>query len=207
MRKLFAPGVVLFILLFTATAFSQGFQSEIKVVRPDFSGTWKMNFARSYFKDVVLYEVSNHSLIMVIDQKLPVISAKRIMQYLEKTEDISEYQIYTDGRESEPPAVFSSNKAMAEWKSSKLVITNYNSRNGRKSIRNVGELELSADGNTLTFTRKGTKSEIGPDGVETRVVDGTDVGSAVFERIADFPLKSPNPNDRKQQYLVLDLVK
>ena len=197
MKKLFLPSFLTLLVLFGGTAFSQGLQNEIRVVRPNFSGAWKMNFALSHFKDVVLYEVSDHSIIVIIDQKLPVISVKVVMRYLEKTKDISEYQLYTDGRESAPPAVFNSGGAMAEWKGNKLVVTSYNSWNGRKSIRYVGELELSADGNTLTCTRMGTKPEIGPDGVETMVVDGTDAGSAVFERIADFPLKSPNTNDRK----------
>jgi hypothetical protein len=209
-RKFFFPVFLVSIALFASTVYSQGLESPIrvysprletpiKIMHPDFSGTWKLNFLRSGFTDAMAKDVSDSSLIVLIDQKLPVIYITLVARHLAETEKIAEFYLYTDGRASEFPRTFSSSSVAAEWNGESLVVMNFTSARGVRTVLNVGELKLSVDGNTLTFTEKRTQAALRTDGRSRGIVEDIKTASAIFDRIVDIPARSnkiPLPEEK-----------
>jgi hypothetical protein len=188
MRKSFPPGVIVLILLFMANACAQGLRNEIKVYHPDFSGTWKVDVVKSGFMDGTAEEISDISLTVVVDQKLPVISIKVVLRHLAESGTLEEFNIYTDGRITDYPGS-STQKQSAEWKDNKLIFSSFSYARGHQTLMGVVEFELSGDGNTLFCTQKGTKAGPGPNGETIAVVDNTKIKTLFLERIAASPPK------------------
>lgn len=163
--------------------YPQRLETPVKIAHPDLSGTWKLNFLKSGFEDATAKEISDNALIVVIEQKLPVISIRVLSRHLAESEVIAEFYLYTDGRASEFPRASSSSDIAAEWSGEKLVITNFTTSRGVRRVLNVGEVKLSVDGNTLTFTDKRTQTVLGTDGRSTGVVEDMRSISAFFDRV------------------------
>jgi len=180
----------------TVTAYSQGLRNEIKVSRPDFSGTWKSNLRKSEFTGVITEEASDN--ILIIEQKLPAILLSLRMRTKHWESTLVNFTLYSDGRGDEVED-FGSFSSFTEWKGSILVWTTFSS-GGRKDIYEVIELKLSADGNTLTVTKKKASLRRGPDGEQVRVF--YDSGSpSVFDRIdaAAAPAKAIKTLDKEEK--------
>jgi hypothetical protein len=190
MRKLFLPGFILCILLFATNACSQGLRNEIKVYHPDFSGTWKLDPLKSRLKNTTVKEDSDYGLVVAVDQKLPVISVRVMFTHLAESETVVEFNLYTDGRASDFPGLSNPRDETVEWKDNNLVLTNFSSGKGRKTILSVLEIALSADGKALICTQKSTKKGIGTDGESITIVDDTETEYVVFDRVPDIPARS-----------------
>jgi hypothetical protein len=137
-------------------------QNEIRIVRPDLSGTWKLNLLKSGFNDATAKEISENSLLVVIGQTPLEITVSLRARHKTVEEPLGEFTLYTDGRVSELPGGSTSQAAIAEWKDNKLVISSFYERRGLKTILEVLEFAISADGKTLTGTMKNAGTETGP---------------------------------------------
>jgi hypothetical protein len=207
MRKFFFP-VFLVTVLIASTVYSQGLESPIrvysqrletpiKIVHPDLSGTWSLNFGKSEFKDAASKDISDESLTLTLDQKLSVISVKITVRQLTKSETIADFNIYTDGRASEIPIAHTGSSGTAEWNGNKLMLTVFGSPKERDAL--IVEVELSADGNTLTSTLKGTTTGTAADGRTIRVIDNTKTLTMIYDRVTGTPArlnKTPLPEEK-----------
>lgn len=194
MRKIFPAVFLVSVVLLAGNAYSQGLQNEIKVYRPDFSGTWKFNLRKSGFTGEITGEASNS--LLVIEQKLPAILVSFRMRTKYREATFVNITLYSDGRGDEVED-FGSFNSFTEWKGNILVMTTFSSGD-RKNIYEVIEFKLSADGNTLTGTKKNASLRPGLDGEQVRVFN--DSGSpSVFDRIDPAPPAKPDKKlDRKE---------
>ena len=194
------PGICFSIVFCWANLYSQGLESPIrvypqrletpvKIAHPDLSGTWSLNFVKSEFQEAASRDLSDESLILTIVQTLPVISVKVTIRHLTRSETIAAFNIYTDGRASEIPTAHTGSSGTAEWNGNKLVLTVFGSPKERDPL--IVEAELSADGNKLVSTLKGTTTRTAPDGRNTPVVDNTKILTMIYDRVTDTPAR-PN---------------
>lgn len=196
MRKFFFP-IFLVPVLFASTIYSQGLRNEIKVYRPDFSGTWNLNFVKSALEDIESQGLSDEQLILTIDQKLPVISVKITALLPARSEPGPEFAIYIDGRVSSIPTAHAASSATAEWNGGKLIMTVVPSPKDGNSV--VVEAELSADRNTLILTLIRKLKRTGPDGKSIIVVGYPRDITMIYDRITGIPARSnktPLPEEK-----------
>ena len=178
--------ILCFCLVFfcAGNAYSQGLQNELKVYRPDFSGTWKLNIARSVLKKNLPAGFAAITWIVDIQQTLPAISVTLRGSKGADEAVFAKVVYYTDGRGDEyRPDVAERIASTSEWQDNKLVTTCFSFWQGRKEVTDIMEVELAADGNTLIGTSKETKIGVGPKGERIRYIDETKTQSAVFDRI------------------------
>lgn len=169
---------VLPVLFFTANVYSQGLQNEIKVDRPDFSGTWKLNLRKSGFTGVITEEASDS--LLVIEQKPPAIMVSFRMRDKYRESTLLKITFYSDGRGDQVEGVGDSG-TVTKWNGNILVTTSFSSAD-RKDIYEVIEFKLSTDGNTLTGTKKNASLRPGLNGEQEKVF--IDSGSpSVYDRI------------------------
>jgi hypothetical protein len=187
--------IVLFLLVFgyAQNAPAQGLQTEIKVQRPNLSGTWKLNLAQSKgLKDELRTEAGLQRL-MVIQQNLPAISITvKLQKGATDGEEFvgGKYTLFSDGRGDQYVAEFDAEDSSTVWENGKLVVTRYSvSKTTPKTIVAIQELALSPDGKTLIETWRRTSF---------RYVSNPKDGTSGEERYFD---------DSKNLVLVYDKVK
>jgi hypothetical protein len=136
--------------LFPVSTFSQSLQNDLKVHRPDFSGTWKLNLRKSGFTGEITPEARD--TFLVIEQNLPAIKVSfRTGNKNAEAEDFN-VTFYSDGRGDEMGG-FGSFGTVSEWEGDTLVTKSFTSPD-RKNISEAMELRLSADGKVLTGTKR-----------------------------------------------------
>lgn len=176
--------------------YSPRLETPIRVAHPDFSGTWKLNPAKSGLPHVGRDD--DTALIVVVEQKLPAIAVS--IHFVEGDEDATFGKItfYTDGRGDEFPDDLGSNYSTTRWQDNKLVITVFSSKS-RQEVSAITELELSPDGNTLMSRANQTKVRKGPNGERIKYIDYTNTESISFDRISGIPAKSARKFDLEDE--------
>jgi hypothetical protein len=162
-----------------------GLQNDIKVVRPNLVGTWKLNFLKSGFVHATEKELAENSLLVVIGQQGEEVTISVRARRKTEEEVLEDFILYTDGRVSEISGGFTSRKAIAEWTDSKLRISSFSESQGRRTILEVFEFAMSADGKTLTGMPKITSGSA--DGKKIRSVDEIISPRLVLDRISSPP--------------------
>jgi hypothetical protein len=172
-----------FSVVFTSVAaYSQRLETEIKVVRPDFSGKWKLNLQKSrWAHGRQPVGLSESDWFIIIEQKLPAIFITiRSQRGVSGDENFvrGNYTLFTDGRGDITAA--NAYTATTEWKDNKLITTYYITTSERKTtVAANQETELSADGNTLTMTWQHAATICG---VNVGIIDETHSEKVVFDR-------------------------
>lgn len=141
--------ILTLLLIGAGISSAQGVQNEIKVHRPNISGTWVLSSLNGEVSE------SDKELLMVIKQ-MPdsVIVELRTIEARDKKEEVFAITIYTDGRESEIPGFLGGSTSITgQWRDGKLFVSNVDSPK-----EGPIEVELSADGNRL-ICRSGTAVE------------------------------------------------
>ena len=176
--------------------YSPGLETPVKIALPDFSGTWKLNPAKSGLPKAS--GMSDLSLLLIVEQKLPAIIVA--IHVIEDDEDstLGTITFYTDGRGDEFPDVLDSNYSTTRWQGNKLAITIFSSKS-RQEVSAITELELSPDGNTLMCRSNRTKIRQGPNGERIKYVDYINTEFMSFGLVPDIPAKSVRPFDREEQ--------
>ena len=143
---------VLFISLFAINVAAQGLETKIKVYRPDYSGTWKLNESKSKFTSDQSQRPDKVSHLMIIEQNLPAISITIKVQ--NDTSNNASYTLYTDERGDDYPTLreYLSETSTSKWVNNNLVVTYVGEVDFTKRILGTKEYVLSKDGNTLTET-------------------------------------------------------
>ena len=154
MKKILLPALFLVFFCIVNDVHAQGLQNEIKVLKPNFNGTWKCvtqtpKPAAARSKDL--------NTIMVIEQKLSAIAVTLKMQKGTSPDANFEggrFTLYTDGRGDE--WVESSYAgSFSRWEAGKLVITHYIfPKPALKTVVMRQEWSLSPDGRTFTQTAR-----------------------------------------------------
>ena len=187
MKKLLFLCMCLSIFLCAGNLYSQGLQNDIKVIRPDLSGEWKLNAAKSQWGRGSGPENPARSWIVTIEQKLPAISITLRSQGGGSDKENffgGRFTLYSDGRGDDCTEVMSESSSVSGWEGYKLVVTNYFvSTKGRKEMFSTEELELSVDGNSLVRTFRHTGVRLNPKGEYERFWNGPATSRLVFDRI------------------------
>lgn len=158
MKKPILFPVFLAVFLLAAPVFAQGLETAIKIQRPDYSGTWKLNVQRSSGLEKPSKKDAEFSHLMVIEQKLPAIGITLKRQRGSGADENffgGKLTLYTDGRGDEYVEGIYSDPSVSEWKNNKLTVTHY-SNGDSKQVTSIEEYDLSADGKTLTNVWKQT---------------------------------------------------
>ena len=143
----------LFILIFSNVIFGQLDKNKSdEKVKPNFTGTWVLNEAKS--KDV------GYGLTLTVVHKEPEMKVTKIYNF-KGAKKIVEQIYYTDNRTvPDSPMGFSTVSQKSVWQSDRLVHTQQASRDAGKTIEQTitEKWELSADGKTLSLTVNETAS-------------------------------------------------
>lgn len=198
MKKYFLFCACLTVLLWAVSGYSQGLQNEIKVspglqtdikvVKPDFSGKWKLNLEKSRWRRQTSpsRRPAEMSWILVIEQKLPAIVIT-VRSQRGTSDDANffggRFTLYSDGRGDECIEDSRGIASTTRWQGSKLITTDYNREDGPDQVDSIEEFELSADGNTLMHTSKYTQLGLNAKGELERFWDDSMTSYQVFDRI------------------------
>lgn len=187
MKTLILVGVLVLTAASFGAAYGQGLQNEIKIRRPDLSGKWKLNMAKSRFRRPPgASSRPEMSWIWLIEQKLPAIYITTRSQFgVADDANFSggKFTLYTDGRGDEfVPGTFSHGRSVSEWKSNKLVQTLYESST-RNSVLCTQEFDLSPDNKTLTITMKDIAVPYDEKSQPRPTIDDSQADYLVFDRI------------------------
>ena len=150
MKKPLAVAGVVLALLVAATASAQD-------AKPNFSGTWNMDAAKSDFGPMPPPD----TLVIVVDHKEPMIKITTTQK--SAMGDVSnERTLSTDGKETlnklRTPVGDTDLKSTSSWDGRKLVTSSHmDLMNETVSYRDVWE--LSGDGKVLTTVRAGTTTQ------------------------------------------------
>ncbi len=150
----------LFTFLCVFTCFGQRLETQIKIQRPDYSGTWKFNAEKSRGLEKSRPKDTGLSYLMIIEQNLPAIGITVKQQRGTGADENffgGKLTLWTDGRGDEYVEGIHSEPSVSGWKNNKLTVTHYSFvKTEPKQITSIEEYELSADGKTLTNTWKRT---------------------------------------------------
>jgi hypothetical protein len=114
------------------------------LAKPDFSGEWKMNPAKSDYGQVPMPA----SIVRTIQHAEPNISIKTVQQS-DRGEITTDLKFTTDGKEGANEIRGSEVKGTARWQGDTLVIETRREMQGAQ-IRSQDRWTLSGDGRTLT---------------------------------------------------------
>lgn len=192
MKKQILLNLFLFTCLCAAQVSAQRLETQIKIYRPDYSGTWKLNVekSRGFKKNGTKEDSLSH--LMVIEQKLPAIGITVKQQRGTGADENffgGKLTLWTDGRGDEYIDGIAAEPSVSEWKNNKLTVTHYTlGENAEKQITSIQEYDLSADGKTLTNTVKQTSVRYIVDDKkqgykEERYFDESETRILVFDRI------------------------
>lgn len=134
------------LLLLAAFAFAQP--------KPNFSGTWKQDNARSTFAN----QPAPISVTDTITHQDPSIHLTQTVVGPQGDSVTSEHDYSTDGREQSGKSRNYTEKTAVKWEGNALVFTNTRDYNGREVIIRE-RWELSPDGKTLTKERSSPVSK------------------------------------------------
>lgn len=132
--------LLLFLLLGAVSVFAQG--------KPDFTGTWRMNVEKSEFDK---QGPPKGATVLKVEHREPKLTETVFHEPEPKPMGTMEY--VTDGSEGTVVAMGNRMKATAKWDGAELVIVTWGSF-GTNEMRLTDRWQLSADGRTLTMTRK-----------------------------------------------------
>jgi hypothetical protein len=116
--------------------------------KPDFSGTWKQDNARSNFANLP----APISVIDIITHKDPLLHLTQTVVGPQGDSVTSEHDYSTDGREQAGKSPKYTEKTSVTWDGNGLVFTNTRDYGGREVVIRE-RWELSPDGKTLTKER------------------------------------------------------
>lgn len=192
MKKQILLNLFLFTFLCAAPVLAQRLETQIKIYRPDFSGTWKLNVVKSRGLKNNGVKEDELAHLMIIEQKLPAIGITVKEQRGTGADENffgGKLTLWTDGRGDEYMRGIDSDPSISEWKNNKLTVTHYTSgESAPKQITLIEEYDLSADGKTLTNTVKRISVRYIVDDKkqsykEERYFDDADTVVLVFDRI------------------------
>ena len=155
MRYLFFLIVISVVMSAFENADAQGLQNEIKIQRPDFSGKWSIDVAKSRFSSKKGPVEKNLVWIVTISQRSQNIIIKMDTKSDRVASESWEYTLQPDGR----PKKFGSGFLIAKWTDKKLIVQFFDAPNEimfEQYRELVSELhfELLPDGNTLQIVSK-----------------------------------------------------
>lgn len=191
MKKILIIGLFLLTILYVQPASGQGLQTEIKVYKPNFSGSWKLNRNISKGLDEGFRIDANLQRIMIIEQSLPSVSITiKIQKGTADGENYigGSYTLFTDGRGDTYVDEFERADSTTGWQNNKLVVTRYTyTKSAPKEVEAIQEFSLSNNGKTLTETWRRTSFKYVPDSKgnykEERYFDDSLTLILVFDRI------------------------
>jgi hypothetical protein len=177
----------LFAMLCAVTAFAQQLESNVKIQRPDYSGTWKLNRKKSRGVKKLDKDETGIKFIMVIEQKLPAIEITfKNQRGIGANENFfgGKATFYTDGRGDEIIAGMPGETSTSQWKNNKLTVTHFgNYESNRGEIISIDEYSLSPDGKTLTNTMRSTSVRYNAQLKEERFFDESETLVLVFDKV------------------------
>lgn len=197
MKKQILLNLFLFTFLCAAPVVAQRLETQIRIYRPDYSGTWKLNVEKSRGLERANAKEPKLSHIWVIEQKLPAIEIIVKQQRGTGTDENffgGKLTLWTDGRGDEYIEGVEAFPSISEWKNNKLTVTHYSlggsvgNISAPKQTTSIEEYDLSADGKTLTTTVKQTSFRYIPDDKkqtfkEERYFDDAKTVILVFDKI------------------------
>jgi len=127
-----------------------GLETQITVVKPNFSGRWQLNVSRSRF-DKNSYPELITAFHVVIDHQDPMFSvlvANAKDPAPSKESAAADFIWYTDGRGNEWNATFENATTVTKWEARKL-ITNHYDNHAKTNVVQLEEIEMEPDTNTL----------------------------------------------------------
>jgi hypothetical protein len=154
-----AIALISLLIVLAATAWAQtsraGLETPIKIAKPNFSGRWQLNLAKSKFEKnsppglAALFH-------LVVEHTEPQISV--LIAHPENTAPspksaAASFTWFTDGRGNKFDPTFENAYTTTKWVDQKLVTNHYDS-DERTKIVQFEEIELGADGKTLKILVK-----------------------------------------------------
>lgn len=160
MKKQTLLNLFLFIFFCAVSVAAQRLETEIKIQRPDFSGTWKLNVNKSQGLDKPFGRDADLISLMIIEQKLPSIAITlKLQRGVGADENFfgGKLTLYTDGRGDEYIEGVYPDSSATKWEGNKLIVTHYSkSKTVPEQVSSIQEYELSSDGKRLINTWKRT---------------------------------------------------
>ncbi|MGI8787652.1 MAG: hypothetical protein ACR2HG_07835 [Pyrinomonadaceae bacterium] len=147
---------ILFVLIFSFSAFAQTDKNSVEKPKPDFSGTWILDRAKSKKVDF--------DLTLIVVHKEPEMKVTKIYNF-KGAKKTDEQTYYTDGRrvpDSEMGSEIITQQAF--WAGNNLIHKYQVSKAQGKTVEqtNTEKWELSKDGKTLTLTMTETLPATNP---------------------------------------------
>jgi hypothetical protein len=124
--------------------------------RPDFSGTWRIDKAKSDFGEFSERPLSKAEATLAVEHKEPELKVRRTLS-LNGREEVKEFTYYTDGRGETNQATIGVGevKSKTKWDGDRVVSeaqVTRRSQTGPYELSVVQKWQVSSDGGTLTNT-------------------------------------------------------
>ena len=142
-------------LCLLASAAAQGDKKKEKA-HPDFSGTWRIDKAKSDFGEFSERPLSKADATLVVEHKEPGLKVRRTLS-LNGQEEVKEFTYYTDERGETNQATIGVGevKSKTKWDGDRVVSEAHvtrRSQTGPYDLDVVQKWQVSSDGKTLTNT-------------------------------------------------------
>jgi hypothetical protein len=123
---------------------------------PDFSGTWRIDKAKSDFGEFSERPLSKAEATLAVEHKEPELKIRRTLS-LNGQEEVKEFTYYTDGRGETNQATIGVGevKSKTKWDGDRVVSEAHvtrRSQTGPYELNVVQKWQVSSDGKTLTNT-------------------------------------------------------
>lgn len=158
MRKLLSASLltVLLALCLSAVAAAGDDKKREGKSRPDLSGTWRIDKARSDFGEFSERPLSKADATLVVEHKDPELKIRRTLS-LNGQEEVKEFTYYSDERGETNQATIGMGevKSKTKWDGDRLVSEAHvtrRSQTGSYELNVVQKWQVSSDGKTLTNT-------------------------------------------------------
>jgi hypothetical protein len=124
--------------------------------RPDFSGTWQLDRAKSDFGEWSDKPLSKADSTLAVEHRDPELKIKRTLS-LNGQQEVREFTYYTDERGETNPATIGAGevKSKTKWDGDKVVSQAHMTQKGQGGTYELDvtqKWQVSSDGKTLTYT-------------------------------------------------------
>jgi hypothetical protein len=143
-------------LCLLASASAQGEKRKEGKSHPDFSGTWRIDKAKSDFGEFSERPLSKAEATLAVEHKEPELKIRRTLT-LNGQEEVKQFTYYTDGRGETNQATIGVGevKSKTKWDGDRVVSEAHvtrRSQTGPYELNVVQKWQVSSDGKTLTNT-------------------------------------------------------